>query len=173
MKKNRIFNQTQIESLRAQTFERVVRKELLLKDAALILQLSYPQAKRLFARFEDSGLAGLAHLLRGKPSNRSFDPLIKQEIICLYKERFADFGPTFAVEKLQLLGYNLSPETLRLWLIEEGLWEKGNKRSPHRSWRPRRSHFGELVQMDGSHHHWFEERGEQCCLMNMVDDAIE
>jgi transposase len=171
MKKNGIFNHTQLESLRAQTFERVVRKELLLKDAALILQLSYPQAKRLFSRFKASGLAGLAHQLRGKPSNHSLDPDIKQAVISLYKVRFPDFGPTLAVEKLQLLGFKLSHETLRLWLIEEGLWEKGRKRSAHRSWRPRRSHFGELVQMDGSHHHWFEERGPQACLMNMVDDA--
>lgn len=171
MKKNGILNRTQLESLRAQTFERVVRKELLLKDAALILQLSYPQAKRLLARFKASGLGGLAHQLRGKPSNHSFDTEIKQAVLKLYKERFPDFGPTLATEKLQLLGYHLSHETLRLWLVEEGLWEKDRKRSPHRSWRPRRSHFGELVQMDGSHHHWFEERGPQSCLMNMVDDA--
>lgn len=171
MKKNGILTRAEIEMLRAQTLERVEREELSLKDAAQLLLLSYPQTRRLFARFKAEGADGLAHRLRSNPSNRAFDPEVKQAIVKLYTERFPDFGPTLAAEKLNLLGYKLDHETLRRWLIEEGVWEKGRKRSVHRSWRERRPHFGELVQLDGSHHHWFEERGPQSCLMNMVDDA--
>lgn len=171
MKKKRIFNRREIEHLRAQTFKRVERKELLLKDAAQLFQLSYSQAKRLFSRFKQEGEAGLAHRLRSMPSNRAFDEEIKEVILKLYRERYPDFGPTLACEKLAKEGYQIDHETLRRWLIEEGLWEKHRKRSLHRSWRERRAHFGELVQMDGSHHNWFEDRAEQSCLMNMVDDA--
>lgn len=171
MKKNGILTRAEIEIFRAQTLERVEREGLSLKDAAQLLLLSYPQTRRLFARFKSEGASGLAHRLRGNSSNRAFDTEVKQAIVELYKERYSDFGPTLAAEKLQFLGYKLDHETLRRWLIEEGLWEKDRKPSAHRSWRERRSHFGELVQMDGSHHHWFEERGPQRCLMNMVDDA--
>ena len=74
------------------------------------------------------------------------------------EERYADFGPTLACEKLDKDGFRLDHDTLRRWLIEAGLWQIHRKRAAHRSWRERRSHFGELVQMDGSHHHWFESR---------------
>jgi transposase len=171
MKKKRILTRTEIESLRIEALKRVERKELLLKDAAQLFQLSYSQAKRLFSRLKTQGEAGLAHHLRGKPSNNAFDAETKQAILNLYKERYADFGPTLACEKLLSAGLCVDHETLRRWLIEEGLWEKHRKRSLHRSWRERRPHFGELVQMDGSHHPWFELRGEESCLMNMVDDA--
>jgi hypothetical protein len=90
-----------------------------------------------------------------------------------YKQRYPDFGPTLASEKLNLDGYKrVDHETLRLWLVKEGLWQKRRKRSGHRTWRQRRAHFGELVQMDGSIHRWFEGRADgDYCLMNMVDDA--
>ena len=171
MKKNGILNRTEFESFRAQTLERVERKGLSLKEAALILQLSYPQTKRLFRRFKQEGKQGLAHGLCGNPSNRAFKEPTRQAILTLYHQRYPDFGPTLACEKLAKDGYLLDHETLRRWLIEEGLWKPHHKRSRHRSWRQRRAHFGELVQMDGSFHHWFEDRGEQTCLMNMVDDA--
>ena len=171
MKKKRGLTRTEIESLRIEALKRVERKELKLKDAAQLFQLSYSQAKRLFSCFKTQGEAGLAHHLRGKPSNNAFDAETKQAILNLYRQRYFDFGPTLAAEKLAKDGYSVDHETLRLWLVEEGLWEKHRKRSLHRSWRERRPHFGELVQMDGSHHHWFELRGQQSCLMNMVDDA--
>jgi len=82
-----------------------------------------------------------------------------------------DFGPTLAAEKLTLDGLEVDHETLRGWLIKAGLWQRRRKRKRHRSWRERRAHFGELVQLDGSHHQWFEKRAGKCCLMNMVDDA--
>jgi hypothetical protein len=98
-------------------------------------------------------------------------PETKRAIVSLYKQRYPDFGPTLASEKLARDGYRIDHETLRRLLIKEGLWHKRRSRPPHRSWRERRSHFGELVQMDGSHHDWFEGRRQPCCLMNMVDDA--
>jgi transposase len=171
MKKNRGLTRTQLEFIRAQTLERVERKELLLKDAAHILQLSYSQAKRLFSRFKVEGEVGLAHRLRGTPSNRAFAADQKEATLKLYRARYPDFGPTLAAEKLTKYGFRVDHETLRRWLIEEHLWEKHRRRARHRSWRQRRAHFGELVQMDGSFHHWFEGRGSQSCLMNMVDDA--
>lgn len=95
----------------------------------------------------------------------------KAAVLARYQERYRDFGPTLAVEKLALEGWVVDHETLRGWLLKAGLWQKRRKRARHRSWRERRAHFGELVQLDGSHHKWFEERAPQCCLMNMVDDT--
>lgn len=157
--------------LRAQVLERVRRKELPLKDAAVILQISYRQAKRLLARFDVEGAKGLAHRLKGKASNHACDLETKQAILERYRQRYPDFGPTLAAEKLAVDGYEIDHETLRRWLVAEHLWKRDRKRDAHRSWRQRRAHFGELVQMDGSHHHWFEARAPPCCLMNMVDDA--
>lgn len=171
MNKKGILNRAEIENFRAKTLQRVERKELSLKDAAYILQLSYPQTKRLYSRFKAEGPLGLAHALRGLTSNRAFDAETKQAILELYQERYPDFGPTLASEKLVKDGYHIDHETLRRWLIEKKLWERHRKRARHRSWRQRRPHFGELVQMDGSFHHWFESRGADNCLMNMVDDA--
>jgi hypothetical protein len=92
-------------------------------------------------------------------------------VLARYQERYPDFGPTLAAEKLALDGYDIDHETLRNWLLKAKLWRRRRKRPRHRSWRERRAHFGELVQLDGSHHKWFEQRAPECCLMNMVDDA--
>ena len=132
---------------------------------------SYRQCLRKYKRYKRDGDKGLVHQGRGRLSNRGIDLGIRAAIIDRYRERYDDFGPTLAAEKLAKDGYKVDHETLRLWLIRERLWKKRRKRSPHRSWRQRRAHFGELVQMDGSHHKWFEDRAEDCCLMNMVDDA--
>jgi hypothetical protein len=93
-------------------------------------------------------------------------------VLTLYKERYPDFGPTLATEKLlEVDGIRLSDETLRKWLIEIGMWKKGRKRSAYRQWRPRRACFGEMVQLDGSHHDWLEGRGSKLVLMAYIDDA--
>lgn len=167
----RHFDNNQQGRFRAQMLQRVVDGELPLTDAATILQISYRQAKRLLARFKADGLPGIEHGLKGKPSNHRIDPQTRQAILDRYIERYPDFGPTLAAEKLALDGLKIDHETLRLWLREQGLISKLRHRKEHRSWRPRRSHFGELLQMDGSHHAWFEDRGQECCLMNCVDDA--
>ena len=151
--------------------ERVKKKEITLRQAAQIMVGSYRQCLRKYERYAQEGAKGLVHRGRGRRSNRAKEEKAKKGIIDRYQERYGDFGPTLAAEKLAKEGHEVNHETLRRWLIEEKLWKKKRRRSPHRSWRERRGHFGELVQMDGSPHKWFEERGESCCLMNMVDDA--
>ena len=151
--------------------DRVKRGEIKLREGSEILRISYRQCRRKYKRYLGKGDEGLVHVSRGKPSNRRYGDKIREKIISKYQERFWDFGPTLAAEKLSKEGPKVDHETLRRWLIKEGTWQVGRKRPRHRSWRPRRSHRGELVQMDGSHHPWFEDRGEECCLMNMVDDA--
>ena len=151
--------------------ERVKKKEITLRQASQIMNGSYRQCLRRYKRYKKEGDKGLVHQGRGRRSNRAKDPETRKAMIERYQERYADFGPTLAAEKLEKDGYQVDHETLRRWLIKQRLWKKRRKRSPHRSWRERRGHFGELVQMDGSHHNWFEDRGDVCCLMNMVDDA--
>lgn len=159
------------ERERLKLFERVKRAELSLRDAAALGGLSYRQTRRLYKRYRESGDRGLVHRGRGRPSNRAQPAAFKATVLARYQERYPDFGPTLAAEKLALEGHVVDHETLRAWLIKAGLWHKRRKRGKHRSWRERRAHFGELVQLDGSHHQWFEARGPKSCLMNMVDDA--
>ena len=151
--------------------ERVKKSEITLRQAAVIMNGSYRQCLRRCKRYKQDGARGLVHQGRGQRSNRAKEEKTRKAIIDRYQERYEDFGPTLAAEKLGKEGYEVNHETLRRWLIKEKVWKKRRKRSAHRSWRERRAHFGELVQMDGSHHKWFEDRGEGCCLMNMVDDA--
>jgi hypothetical protein len=117
----------------------------------------------------------LIHRLVGRPSNRAIDPGPREAILERYKQRYPDFGPTLAAEKLNLDGYKrIDHETLRQWLVKERLWQKRRKRSGHRTWRQRRAHFGELVQMDGSIHRWFEGRvdGDYCLMNNVILECI-
>ena len=159
------------ERERLKLFERVKRGELSLKEAAALCGPSYRQTRRLYKRYQEGGDRGLVHQGRGRPSNRAHPAEFKTTVLARYQERYPDFGPTLAAEKLALEGHAVDHETLRGWLLQAGLWKKRRKRGKHRSWRERRAHFGELVQLDGSHHKWFEERAPKACLMNMVDDA--
>ena len=134
------------------------------------LGMSYRQAKRVWRRYKGEGVAGLVHRSRGRPSNRSKGEVFRAGCLAAYGERFSGYGPTLACEKLAELGWEVDHETLRRWLMAEGMWQRQRTRGPHRAWRERKHHFGELVQMDGSFHDWFGH-GEQDCLMNMVDDA--
>jgi len=152
-------------------FQEVRKGKMRLTEAAEVLGKSYRQVRRNYKRYREEGDAGLIHRGRGKKSNRRYGEEIKQQVIERYRERYEGFGPTLAAEKLEKEGHGIHRETLRRWLVGEGLWEKRRKRGKHRSWRKRRGHFGELVQMDGSPHDWFEGRRKECCLMNMVDDA--
>ena len=140
-------------------------------EAARLADLTVRQIRRLQRRLEQDGESVLVHGLRGKPSNRRVDATLRQQVLDLYRKRFADFGPTFACEKLAELQLVVSPDTLRRWLLAEGLWQRRRHRDPHRSRRPRRSCFGELVQIDASIHDWLEGRGEELVLISMIDDA--
>jgi transposase len=144
---------------------------LKLRKAAELLGISYRQSKRIYKRYKDEGDRGLVHRLRGRISNRKRDPGEREAIVQRYRERYAGFGPTLASEKLVKEGYTIHRETLRMWLLEEGIWQKKRKGRKHRKWRERKAHRGEMVQMDGSSHDWFEGRGEEAVLMDMVDDA--
>jgi len=140
-------------------------------EAARLADLSVRQIRRIQRKLEEDGDAVLVHGLRSKPSNRRFEAAFRQKVLAAYRQQFADFGPTFACEKLVELDLMVSPETLRRWLIGAGLWQRQRRRDTHRSRRPRRSCFGELVQMDASIHDWLEGRGETLVLISMIDDA--
>jgi transposase len=160
------------ELQRGGVLARVKARGLLVKDAAELMRVSYRQAKRLWKRYRASGAASLKHGNAGRVSNRRRPEKERQKIVRKVEEKYSGFGPTLAAEHLasedQL---EVHPETLRRWMLEEGLWKRARKRKAHRKRRDRRAHFGELVQMDGSFHDWYEGRAPQACLMNMVDDA--
>jgi hypothetical protein len=149
----------------------VVSGERAQSEAARLLGLCDRQVRRLQRRLEQEGDAGLVHRLRGRPSNRRCDPAFRRRVLQSYRRQFSDFGPTLASEKLAGLGLVVSPDALRHWLIEEGLWQRQRRRDSHRSRRPRRACFGELVQMDASIHNWTEGRGPEMVLIAMIDDA--
>lgn len=160
------------EAKRLHVIRKVIEGEISQVKAAEMLGLSVRQVRRITERIEEKGDEGVIHRLRGAASNRKTSEKVKDKIIRLYREHYEGFGPTLASEKLQELnGINLSDETLRLWLIASGDWEKRKKRGSHRKWRPRRLHRGEMIQIDGSHHDWFEGRGPKCVLMGYIDDA--
>jgi len=159
------------ERERMKEFSRVAGGSLKLVEAAEVLGMSYRQCQRQWRRYREEGDAGLVHRGRGRGSNRGHAAEVREAVLARYIEQYENFGPTLAAEKLLLDGYAVDHETLRRWLIGKALWKRRRRRSGHRSWRERKHHFGELVQFDGSHHRWFEDRGEKSCLMNMVDDA--
>jgi transposase len=140
-------------------------------EAARLLRLTPRHVRRLLQRLQHGGDAALVHGLRGQPSNRRKDAKLRRRVLQLYRKDFPDFGPTFAAEKLAERGLEVSPDTLRRWLLAEGLWQPQRRREQHRSRRPRRACFGELVQMDTSIHDWTEGRGEDMVLIHMIDDA--
>jgi len=163
---------------RVEVMGRVGSGELKLSDAAVMLELSYRQTKRLWRRYRQVGRKGLKHGNAGRPSNRSKPLKLRRRALNLIKRKYSGsekerFGPTLAAEHLaEEDGIVLDHETLRLWMLEEGLWSRQRKRKKHCQRRERKRHFGELVQLDGSFHDWgFEGRGPRGCLMNMVDDA--
>ena len=140
--------------------------------AAEVLGLSERQVRRMIRRICVEGERGIAHRGRGQPSNRGFPEKLKAKVLRLYERRYADFGPTLAAEKLlERDGITVSDETLRLWLLARGIDHFARRARPHRAWRERRAHGGELIQMDGSHHAWFEARGPKSVLMAYIDDA--
>jgi transposase len=165
------------ELRRAEVLGRVKGQTLRLVDAAKMLELSYRQAKRLWQRYREEGAKGLQHRSAGRSSNRAKPKKFRQKVLQLIREKYSGteqerFGPTLAAEHLaDEDGLEVGEETLRRWMLAEGLWSRARRRKAHRKRRERRQHFGDLVQLDGSFHAWFEERGPRGCLMNMVDDA--
>ncbi len=149
----------------------VKKGRMSLAEGGTLMGLSYRQTKRVWRRFKTSGEAGLVHRSRGRPGGRRKEAKLRQQVLARYAQRYPDFGPTLAAEKMMKEGLDVDHETLRRWLIKEGRWQAGSKRPRHRAWRERKASFGQMVQMDGSLHDWFEGRREKAVLMVMVDDA--
>jgi transposase len=149
-------------------------------EAAKQLNLSIRQVQRLKIEVKKHGSLALTHKLTGKPSNHQLNQAIKLQAISLVKEKYSDFTPKFASEKLaEVDGLIVHPQTLRRWLIRVGLWKtQKQKRPEYHAWRERKGYFGELEQFDGSYHLWFEDRfldengyPQETCLLASIDDA--
>jgi transposase len=160
------------ELSRSEVMGRVKAGSLRLREAGELLELSYRQAKRIWARYRKGGAKALQHGNCGQASNRAHPKKFRQAVLRQVQDRYADFGPTLAAEHLtEEDGLSVHAETLRRWMGEAGLWRRARRRQPYRQRREGKAHFGELVQLDGSFHEWLEERGRRGCLMHMVDDA--
>ncbi len=161
------------ELRRLEVLRDVDRGGLPVRAAAQLLGRSERQVWRLLKAFRGDGVAGLISKKRGRPSNRRTAASVRAAVLWVVRHNYADFGPTLAAEKLVAEhGFAFSSETLRKWMIADGLWldRKQRRRRVHQP-RPRRECVGELVQVDGSEHWWFEDRGPQCTLLVFVDDA--
>lgn len=162
----------QKELKRAHVIHKVIEGVLTQAEAAKMVSLSERQIRRIVKRIREEGDRGIQHRSRGKESNRKLPKKFKDRIIELYCRKYKGFGPMLASEKLfENEGIQISDETIRKWLIEAGEWKKQRKGNQHRQWRPRKEHSGQMVQMDGSHHDWFEGRRPKCVLMAYIDDA--
>ena len=164
---------SQKEAQRLAVVQRVGAGELSQMQAAATLGLSVRQVKRLCRQVRQQGPTGLISRKRGKPSNRRIGAEQREHFIALVSRHYEDFGPELAREYLARdHGFGYSTETLRGWMIQAGLWKAKVRRAKRvHSPRPRRSCLGELVQIDGSHHDWFEGRADKCCLIAFIDDA--
>src|SRR6202047_4988432 len=162
---------------RVEVLARVRSKQLRVVDAGRLLRVSYRQAKRLWKRYREEGAAGLKHRSAGRSSNHACEEKFRQQVLRRVRGKYGGavgerFGPTLPAEHLECEdGLKVQAETLRRWMLAEGLWSRERKRRRHLRRRGRKEHFGEMVQMDGSVHAWLEERGPQGCLIDLVDDA--
>jgi len=168
------------ELKRIEVLARVKAGALKVKDAAVLLGVCERHAKRLLCLYRSKGPAALRHQSVGRRSNRAKRTTWRRKVVKLYRRKYAGdvkrgeapFGPTLASEHLhEEDGLEVHPETLRRWLLAEGLWARKRKGVRHRQRRERKAHFGELVQIDGSFHDWLERRGPRGCLIEAIDDA--
>jgi transposase len=161
------------ELSKLEVMQRLEEKRLKQKEAAKILRVSVRQVKRLLRRYRRVGASGLVSQRRGKASNHQLSAEVKQKVLDLLKGKYHGFGPTLACEKLvEVEEVQISDESVRQMMLTEGLWQarKERKVTVHQM-RERRACFGELVQIDGSPHAWFEQRGPLCTLLVAIDDA--
>jgi transposase len=167
-----IIAMSQKELKRLHVIHKVVEGSLTQVRAAEMISLSERQIRRIVKRIGAEGDKGIQHRSRGKESGRKTPKKLVERVRQLYQEKYQGFGPTLTAEKLfELEGIKVSKETVRTWLMESGQWQKGRKVRVHRQWRERKSCFGEMLQLDGSHHDWFEGRRPKCVLMAYIDDA--
>jgi len=161
------------ELSRLEVVQRVLDRRLSQRAAATSLGISYRQMKRLVARYRVRGPQGLISGKRGQPGNHRLPAAFTETVIAMVREHYGDFGPTLAREKLyERHGLNIGRATLRLLMREAGLWlPRAQRRKAIQQPRARRDCFGELIQVDGSEHRWFEDRGPVCTVLSYVDDA--
>src|SRR3989449_7099322 len=152
---------------RVEVLARVRSGELRVVDAAALLRVSYRQAKRLWRRYGEEGAAGLKHRSAGRRSNRGYAERFRQKVLGRVREKYGGpvgerFGPTLAAEHLASEdGLRVDAETLRRWMLAEGLWSRERRRRRHRRRRDRKEHFGGMGQMAGSFHRWLAGRGPE------------
>ncbi|MEP9400171.1 ISNCY family transposase [Mesorhizobium sp. KR2-14] len=157
---------------RIEVLSKVVAGPMTLVSAARVLDLSTRQVRRLLERIRADGAASIRHKARGRRSNNRICDGVRDYALAIVRERYADFGPTLAAEKLaEHAGLRVSRETLRKWMSDDGLWLSRQQRRSFHQPRLRREALGELVQIDGSEHRWFEDRGPPCSLLVFIDDA--
>lgn len=169
-----LITMTPKELARYEVIKKLLNKEINGTEAAEQLGLSVRQTKNIKARVGSLGPKGIMHQGRGKVGNRRSAVEFINRIEDIVRKRYPDFGPTFATEKLnEEYQLTVSKEKLRQLMIGWGLWYvKSRKRTKqYRHWRQRKEHYGEMVQFDGSYHHWFEDRAPDCCLLAAIDDA--
>jgi hypothetical protein len=164
---------SRLEIDRMQVLRDVMARHITVGDAAQLMRVTRRHVFRLLKGFRQRGPAALVSRRRGKPSNRSYPPALRTEALALIRANYADFGPTLAREKLsERHGLHLGVETVRRWMLADGLWQDRKQRlKPVHQPRYRRDCVGELVQIDGSEHWWFEDRGPRCTLLVFIDDA--
>src|SRR5215213_7475856 len=157
---------------RVQVLGEVTNHRRTVASAAAVLALSTRQVHRLLKAHRLGGAGAIAHKARGRPSNNRLADELRDQAVGLVRSAYADFGPTLAAEMLaQKHGLKVSRETLRAWMIEAGLWLSRQQRRRFHQPRLRREALGELVQIDGSEHRWFEDRADPCTLLVFIDDA--
>ena len=158
---------------RLKIIQDVVDRRLTTQMAAQRLGISDRQCRRLLSRYRESGPLGMANRRRGKPSNNQLPDGLARYALSIIRERYADFGPTLACEKLaELHDVHLSKETVRSLMVKAGFWVPRKQRAPKiQQPRYRRACCGELIQIDGCDHHWFENRAPACTALVYVDDA--
>ncbi|HEV7309468.1 ISNCY family transposase [Ensifer sp.] len=157
---------------RIEVLSKVIAGRMTLVSASHVLELSTRQVRRLLERINTGGAASIRHKAIGRPSNNRISDGVRDYAMAIVRERYVDFGPTLAAEKLvELDGLTVSRETLRQWMADAGLWLSRKQRRTFHQPRLRREAYGELVQIDGSEHRWFEDRGPPCSLLVFVDDA--
>jgi hypothetical protein len=157
---------------RIEVLTEVLSSRRTVASAAVVLAITARQISRLLIRFREDGGGGLIHKGRGQSSNHSVSAGVREYALELVKLKYGDFGPTLAAEVLLAKhDIQVGRETLRSWMLEEGLWQSRKQRRSFHQPRLRRESYGELIQIDGSDHRWFEQRGEPCTLLVFIDDA--
>lgn len=170
---DKLHTMSEKELYRLQIMTQLAERQITQKQAGELLGVSIRQVKRVWRRFKLEGAEGLINKSRGRPSHNRLSEEVKQQALDLILERYQDFGPTLAREKLvEVHGLQLSDESVRKLMIAEGLWKQRRKRKMRVfQMRERRACFGELIQIDGSDYDWFEGRSPRCTLLVFVDDA--